>query len=713
VCFKARKTFVTSAPRSRDTDPGSGTHTIMIKQLRRLAVAFSRGVLLLLSVAMISILAGCGKSTTNVQNPPPPNVPAVAIAFQPAPPGSIPINTTTALTAVVSNDSSNAGVDWSLLCAKNANCGTLSPLHTDSGQAATYTPPPIIPGNSQTVTIEAFATADHNKNLVTPVTVTGFGSGLKGSYVLQAQGVDVNGGPNYQFAGVITLDGNGGIMAAEQTVNFLDTNLNGGSYVSKLDTITGGSYFLGPDGRGLITLLTNDADIGGNGVESFAFVYLSSSHALITQMDLALPGTPPAHVPATGVSASGTMDLQTWTSNTPPLSGGYAFVVAGSDFASGLPSAIGGIINIDSLPNNPNNISGKGSVTDQTLNGTLTAFQPLSGTVSNPDSFGAVTINLTVPGFTTPTLQFTGYVVDATHIHLIESDNPPGAGGIGSTAGVAIGQGSATGTFKDNTFFSGTYVLGILGVDLAGATPATLTSANLFQADGLGHLANGFTDTFLELNGNQPPNFSGAQISAQFGGTYSVNTTGTGRVRVFFNQFVPRPIPVFQPEFFFYLTGNGNPPLVLDVGDTAHNYPNLGVGIAYPQVAPPFSLNGKYGVNFTQNSFGTENDATARITVNASTQALSGVLDTNFAFSALPDTPLTGGFGTMPNGGRFNGALTNTFFPTPGSTPNTIAAEFYLIDSGHGLFIETDSLVSGEFSLGYFATRAPVCQGCP
>src|SRR5216683_749572 len=197
---------------------------IMIKQLRRLAVAIRSNTLLLLSAVMIAVLTGCGgASPTSVQNPPPPPVTAVSIAFQPAPSASIPINASAALTAVVSNDSSNAGVDWSLLCGKNATCGTLSPLHTDSGKSATYTPPPIIPGNSQTVTIEAFATADHNKNLVTPVTVTGFGSNLKGSYVLQAQGVDINGGPNYQFAGVITLDGNGGITSGEQTINFLDT----------------------------------------------------------------------------------------------------------------------------------------------------------------------------------------------------------------------------------------------------------------------------------------------------------------------------------------------------------------------------------------------------------------------------------------------------------------------------------------------------------
>src|SRR5260370_4776862 len=192
----------------------------MINQLRRLDVAIRTSVLLLLSMAMIAILAGCGGSTTSVQNPPPPPVTAVSIAFQPAPTASIPINATAALTAVVSNDSSSAGVDWSLLCAKNANCGTLSPLHTDSGKAATYTPPPIIPGNSQTVTIEAFATADHNQNLVTPVTVTGFGSNLKGSYVLQAQGVYINRGPNYHLPAFIPPHGHGRTPSVAPTTTF-------------------------------------------------------------------------------------------------------------------------------------------------------------------------------------------------------------------------------------------------------------------------------------------------------------------------------------------------------------------------------------------------------------------------------------------------------------------------------------------------------------
>ena len=123
---------------------------------------------------MTAILAGCGGSTTNVQNPPAPPSTAVSIAFQPAPVQAISLNSATTLTAVVSDDPNSAGVDWSLLCQSNSNCGSLLPLHTASGSPASYTPPAVISGNSQTFTIEAFATADHNTNIVTSITVTGF-----------------------------------------------------------------------------------------------------------------------------------------------------------------------------------------------------------------------------------------------------------------------------------------------------------------------------------------------------------------------------------------------------------------------------------------------------------------------------------------------------------------------------------------------------------
>src|SRR5260370_24954068 len=165
--------------------------------------------------------------------------------------------------------------------------------------------------------------------------VTAFGRGLKtGRFVLQAQGV-ANSFP-YQFAGVIALDGNGGIASGEQTVNFSDPTT--GLLVSRSYSIipTGSSYFLGPDGRGTITINTADLDIDPDGKtpETFSFVFLNSSQALITQF----PSTSPLQA-----SASGSMDFQTWTTSDPPLSGGYAFAVSGTDIASLSPTAFGGI----------------------------------------------------------------------------------------------------------------------------------------------------------------------------------------------------------------------------------------------------------------------------------------------------------------------------------------------------------------------------------
>jgi hypothetical protein len=643
-------------------------------------------------VAMVSILAGCGGgSSFNVQNPPAPPPSKTSIAFQTAPAGLILINATTNLTAVVSNDSSSAGVDWMLTCASSANCGSLSTRHTSSGQTTTYTPPSTLSGNSQNVTIVAFATADHTQNVIAPITISAFGSALRGTYVLQAQGLDSSFLP-YQFAGVIVLDGNGGILSGEQTVNFNDPVT--GLFMSKTDSIykVASSYFIGADGRGTITLNpANDTDIG---LETFNLVGLSSSQALISVQ------------PTSGlaISGTGTMDLQTWTANSPSPSAGYAFVVNGTDFSTASPVTIGGVFNIDSIANNPNNISGKGSISDQNLAGTVIANQALSGTISSPDQLGAVTLNLTVPNFSTPTLAFTGYLVDSTHVTLIESDNGSGAG-VGSTAGVAISQGSATGTFIDDTFFSGTYVYGVNGVDLTAFLPSTATSVGVFSADGGGNLTSGYTDTLLQLG----PQATGTQISASFVGKYFTDPHGTGRVRATFNGFVPPPIPGFSPVFFMYLTGNGNPPLVM-VGPGL-NYPFLGAGIAYPQSTGPLTFSGPYGFNITQQN-GSESDGNGQMTANKTTDTLSGIVDFNSNFNQTSGNSLSGTFASPGANGRFAGTLASGVFDF-----SPMAADFFLIDSGHGFFVETDLInptnPSGVVSSGYFATRTPVCPDCP
>ena len=162
--------------------------------------------------------------------------------------------------------------EWTgLCCARTMQTAARSArLHTQSGAPTTYTPPNTISGNSQAVTIEAFATADQTKNVVTAITVTGFASSLQGTYVFETRGVDANG--PFQLAGVIVLDGKGGITSGEQTHSDFSLSVS--------DPISGGSYNIGPDGRGTLTLNTADQNIGQQGAENLSLVFLSNSHAL-------------------------------------------------------------------------------------------------------------------------------------------------------------------------------------------------------------------------------------------------------------------------------------------------------------------------------------------------------------------------------------------------------------------------------------------------
>ncbi|MBT9333105.1 hypothetical protein [Paracidobacterium acidisoli] len=76
------------------------------------------------------------------------------------------------LIAVVSGDSTNAGVDWTLRCSPSSpSCGTISPSHTASGAAVVYTAPTSL--NANPVTITATAHADGITSASAAVTIAG------------------------------------------------------------------------------------------------------------------------------------------------------------------------------------------------------------------------------------------------------------------------------------------------------------------------------------------------------------------------------------------------------------------------------------------------------------------------------------------------------------------------------------------------------------
>jgi hypothetical protein len=65
------------------------------------------------------------------------------------------------VSAVVANDPTTAGVNWTVSCLNSGNCGSFSPDMTAGGAATTYTSP-TNPG-SFPVTVIATSVADPNR----------------------------------------------------------------------------------------------------------------------------------------------------------------------------------------------------------------------------------------------------------------------------------------------------------------------------------------------------------------------------------------------------------------------------------------------------------------------------------------------------------------------------------------------------------------------
>jgi hypothetical protein len=300
---------------------------------------------------------------------------------------------------------------------------------------------------------------------------------------------------------------------------------------------------------------------------------------------------------------------------------------------------------------------------------------PLSGAVSQPDSFGAVTMSL-IAGFSTLPIQLTGYIVDSKNIKLAAFPDPNTGLGY-SVGGSAIGQGVAAGTFHTNSAFSGPNVYGILGqrqsMTASGEGPiwASATWAGLFTADGAGHLTSGLADQDV----------GGAVVSDTLTGTYSVDAAGSGRV----TAATTFGSAGAGPSFVFYLTGTGGPVLVLDTDTTG-----TGGGIVYPRASASPSFSGAYGVGFVAGD-GTE--ASGQMTADGAGGTLTGQISVD-AFGDA--NPFAGAFATSANG-RFAGSLT-----LPNGTP---AGVFYIADPTQGFFIENDDV---QVSLGYFSAQSPL-----
>ncbi|HMD30760.1 MAG TPA: hypothetical protein VKG84_02540 [Candidatus Acidoferrales bacterium] len=127
-----------------------------------------RSLLLIAGVIAASLaLSACGSSNSSS-----PNLP-IAVSFSAVPPSTVNAGAGFMVTAIVSNDSSGKGVNWS--CAPAGSCGSFSPTQTASGAASTYTAPATVPTGGS-VTITAASISDSTKVASANVTVAAGGA---------------------------------------------------------------------------------------------------------------------------------------------------------------------------------------------------------------------------------------------------------------------------------------------------------------------------------------------------------------------------------------------------------------------------------------------------------------------------------------------------------------------------------------------------------
>ena len=576
----------------------------------------------------------------------------IAVSFFTPPPASLQVNTSSPLIAIITNDvTANPRVQWTVTCG-STSCGSFSSTTTANDVATTYTAPAAIP-SANTVTVTATSVTDPTTSVSATIVIAPATANLaNGTYVFQLSS-QTGAGANF-FTGAFTA-ANGAITGGELDWNYFGSDSNDDLVAYPItQKIAGGSYATTSDGNIQVSL-----QLGPGTFETFSGTLASSGRGFVSAID--------------GSPSSGTLDLQT---STAAPSGGYALSLYGGD-EYGDAAWIAGILNVDSS----GGISGAGSVLDVIdgnagYGGTQTVG---ASTVSAPDAYGRVLFQVRPgAGSTLPPIYLAGYIVDAAHIRLVETND--GIDNInfqGVMGGTALGQGADTGKFTAASVTGSSYVFGAQGDDGRG----TLQLAGVLTLGASGAV-NG-TLNWNDLSNN-------AQSPLAFTGTYTVDPTG----RVTVSKLVGSN---FTYSFHLYLTGNGNGLLLSNDSADIFN------GQAFQQQTAPFtaaSFSGTYGLSdstyVTARNSGALEGALANgsivATPGSSANTIAGFADlgnsnANFALS---------GSVTPNSTGILQGAIAG-FNPASPSTAGSFT--LYLVDGTQSVLIETDNV---QLNLGHF-----------
>jgi hypothetical protein len=600
--------------------------------VEKIRVSSKCGFLAVASVLLLAVcISGCGavSSSTGTTTPP-----GVSIALSTAPSSTMAAAATATVAATVSNDSASGGVDWS--CSPAGTCGTFSPTHTASGASTTYT----APATAGSVTITATSTTNHAAVASATITVsaptTAAGTLTSGNFVFTVTGVNSK-KITYSLAGSVALDANGNVTTGVQDFNSHDGPK---SPQPQGDAITGGKLTTSSNGKGALTLITNNTAVGVGGTETFSVVVVNSKHAVISEFD-------------GSASSSGSMDLQTLPSAG--AKGLFTFVVSGQ--ASGVLEVFGGNITTDGA-------GGLRIRIDQNKGGAVTHGSNV-GTYTAPDGTGRGTMSFGGD-------NFSYYVVNAKVFRLIVIDED--STDIGSAyAGVT---GISNASLKTQFVFA----------DSSDLSPGALfAAAGLLTADGNGNIT-GFAD--VDENGTASKGtFTGTYTFSDTNGFGSITITPNGNLQ----DVSVLGLYLADPTINF-----SDPNSPADAGlaglliDLDPKIPGSGVlilpgtGITAPS--------GNFALTMQTSNTNSEADAVGVVAISAG-GVLSGTDDISDLFQTLSTTALDPAVainGTVTldpvNPGRFTLPLAVTV----GSTPPTFSYVLYPASNTQVVVVEID-----------------------
>ena len=462
---------------------------------------------------------------------------------------------------------------------------------------------------------------------------------LKGPFAFSYSGDNSAG--FFAVAGSFVTDGAGTIVSGVQDSDSFSTGPSTAIAIS-------GTYLVGPDGRGNAVLTSGLQTVG-----TLQFAMTTNKHALLIRFDK-------------NVTGSGSIDQQSLdalTISPTVISGPYAFSIAGAD-SNFVPMGLAGKFAANGGGTIPT--SGTTTILDAKINGAVTTKDAsLTGSYAfdatrSGTGRGTITLNSNV----TNSLQYAFYIVDSSHLHLVEIDRND------FLAGDMLGAPTGN-SFTTAELTAGNYPFTNGGTSSTGA----YASGGVFVSDGAGGITSGVMDT----------NDAGAVVSATTLGscTYSVDKT-TGRIDLNLCSTGSA-----AAEFAMYQTTTG-PAILLELDSAA-----TAGGIAIQQQTTPGPVSGIFSLNlagqgvFHNSTASYQPDASGQVSLS-STVVSGGNLDINTFSSVFQTDPVDTLNSTIVAPDTTLGRGTATLLGT--NPVVTFNLGYYVVDANTALLFGMDTV---------------------